>query len=51
MAKKDIVVIGASAGARTILPSVLSKAGPLLAAQPEDGDGIEPGRSRKATSA
>jgi two-component system chemotaxis response regulator CheB len=73
VAKKDIVVIGASAGgmealqklvsrfpaglqasvfivwhlspgAKTILPSVLSKAGPLPAAQPEDGDRIEPGR-------
>jgi two-component system, chemotaxis family, protein-glutamate methylesterase/glutaminase len=73
MARKDIVVIGASAGgmealqklvsrlpadlpaslfvvwhlspgAKSVLPSVLSKAGPLPAAHPEDGDRIEPGR-------
>jgi two-component system, chemotaxis family, protein-glutamate methylesterase/glutaminase len=73
MAKKDIVVIGASAGGmealqkvvsrlpaglpasvfvvwhlapgtKTILPSVLTKAGPLPALMPEDGDRIEPGR-------
>jgi two-component system, chemotaxis family, protein-glutamate methylesterase/glutaminase len=73
MAKKDIVVIGASAGGmealqkvvsrlpaglpaslfvvwhlspgvRSILPNVLTKAGPLPAARPEDGDRIEPGR-------
>ena len=73
MAKKDIVVIGASAGgmealqnlvsrlpaglpasifivwhlspgAKSILPSILSKAGPLPAVHPKDGDRIEPGR-------
>src|SRR5262245_25606605 len=73
MAKKDIVVIGASAGgmealqkiasrlpadlpasvfivwhlspgAKSILPSVLDKAGPLPAGNPEDGDRIERGR-------
>jgi two-component system, chemotaxis family, protein-glutamate methylesterase/glutaminase len=73
MAKKDVVVIGASAGgmealqkvvsrlpaglpasvfvvwhlppgAKSILPSVLAKAGPLPAAHPEDGDRIEQGR-------
>ena len=73
MAKKDIVVIGASAGgmealqklvsrlpgdlpasifvvwhlspgAKSILPSVLTKAGKLKAVHPKDGDRIEPGR-------
>jgi two-component system chemotaxis response regulator CheB len=73
MAKKDIVVVGASAGGmealqnlvsrlppdfpgslfvvwhlapgtKSILPQILSKAGPLKAANPEDGDRIEPGR-------
>jgi two-component system, chemotaxis family, protein-glutamate methylesterase/glutaminase len=73
MARKDIVVMGASAGgmealqkvvarlpedlpaalfvvwhlspgAKSMLPSVLSKAGPLPAAHPADGDRIEPGR-------
>lgn len=73
MAKKDIVVIGASAGgmealqklvsrlpadlpgslfvvwhlspgAKSVLPSILSKAGPLPAAFPADGDRIERGR-------
>jgi two-component system, chemotaxis family, protein-glutamate methylesterase/glutaminase len=73
MARKDIVVVGASAGGmealqrlvaglpaafpaalfivwhlapglKTVLPSVLSKAGPLSAAQPRDGDPIAPGR-------
>jgi two-component system chemotaxis response regulator CheB len=73
MARKDIVVVGASAGGmealqklvsrlpaglpasifvvwhlspgiKSVLPSVLSKAGPLPAANPEDGDPIEAGR-------
>jgi two-component system chemotaxis response regulator CheB len=73
MARKDIVVIGASAGGmealqklvaglppdlpaslfvvwhlspglKSMLPSVLNKAGPLPAAHPGDGDRIEPGR-------
>ena len=73
VAKKDIVVVGASAGGmealqrlvsgvpaglaaslfivwhlspgvQSVLASVLSKAGPLPAAHPEDGDRIEPGR-------
>jgi two-component system chemotaxis response regulator CheB len=73
MAKKDIVVVGASAGgmqaleklvaglpadlpaavfvvwhlapgARSVLPAVLDRAGPLSAAFPEDGDPIRPGR-------
>ena len=73
MAKKDIVVVGASAGgmealqnlvsrlpaglpasvfivwhlspgAKSILPSVLTKAGPLPAQHPKDGDRIEQGR-------
>jgi two-component system chemotaxis response regulator CheB len=73
MAKKDIVVVGASAGGmealqkvvsrlpaglpasifvvwhlspgmKSILPQVLSKAGPLKASNPQDGDRIEPGR-------
>jgi len=73
MARKDIVVIGASAGGmdalqklvsrlpadlpaavfvvwhlapglKSVLPSVLSKAGPLPAFNPEDGDRIEKGR-------
>ncbi len=73
MARKDIVVIGASAGGmealqklvarlpadlpaalfvvwhlspglKSILPSVLNRAGPLRALHPEDGDRIEPGR-------
>src|SRR5512138_1119018 len=73
MAKKDIVVIGASAGGmaalekvvgglpadlaaavfivwhlspgmKTLLPAVLSRAGPIRAAHPRDGDAIEPGR-------
>jgi two-component system chemotaxis response regulator CheB len=38
------VVWHLSPGAKSILPSVLSKAGPLRAAHPEDGDRIEPGR-------
>jgi two-component system chemotaxis response regulator CheB len=71
--RKDIVVVGASAGGmealqklvsrlpadfpgsvfvvwhlapgiRSILPSLLSRAGPLPAVHPEDGDRIEPGR-------
>ena len=73
MAKKDIVVIGASAGGmealqnlvsrlpaglpasifvvwhlspgvKSVLPSVLTKAGPLPAHNPKDGDRIEQGR-------
>jgi two-component system, chemotaxis family, protein-glutamate methylesterase/glutaminase len=73
MARKDIVVVGASAGgmealqnlvsrlprefpaslfvvwhlapgAKSILPQILSKAGPLKAVHPADGDPIEPGR-------
>ena len=73
MAKKDMVVIGASAGGmealeklvaglpadlpaalfvvwhlapgvRTVLPSVLARAGPLPAVLPKDGDPIKPGR-------
>ena len=73
MAKKDIVVIGASAGgmealqklverlpanlpaavfivwhlspgARSMLPQILAKAGPLKASHPQDGDPIEHGR-------
>jgi two-component system chemotaxis response regulator CheB len=73
VAKKDIVVVGASAGgmealqklvarfprglaasifvvwhlapgAKSLLPRYLSKAGPLAADYPEDGDPIEPGR-------
>lgn len=73
MAKKDIVVLGASAGGmdalqqvvagvpadlsaalfvvwhmgpgvRSVLPEVLTRAGPLAAYHPEDGDSIEPGR-------
>jgi two-component system, chemotaxis family, protein-glutamate methylesterase/glutaminase len=72
MARKDIVVVGASAGgmealqklvsrlpgdfpgsvfvvwhlapgAKSMLPQVLSRAGPLPALNPEDGDRIEPG--------
>ena len=73
MAKKDIVVIGASAGGmealqnlvhglpaglaaslfvvwhlppgtQSVMPMLLTKAGPLPAAHPEDGDAIESGR-------
>jgi two-component system chemotaxis response regulator CheB len=73
MVKKDIVVIGASAGGmealqklvsrlppalpaaifvvwhlspgvKSVLPAVLTKAGPLRASNPEDGDRIEQGR-------
>jgi two-component system, chemotaxis family, protein-glutamate methylesterase/glutaminase len=73
MARKDIVVVGASAGgmealqklvarlpadfpgslfvvwhlapgAKSMLPQILSRAGPLQASYPEDGDRIEPGR-------
>jgi two-component system, chemotaxis family, protein-glutamate methylesterase/glutaminase len=73
MARKDIVVVGASAGgmealqklvsrlprdfagsvfivwhlapgAKSMLPQILSKAGPLPAVNPQDGDRIEPGR-------
>ena len=73
MARKDIVVVGASAGGmgalerlaaglprdlpaavfvvwhlapgvKTILPRVLTRAGPLPAVTPADGDRIEPGR-------
>jgi|SRR5688572_10488019 len=73
MARKDIVVVGASAGgmealqklvsrlppdlpaavfivwhlspgAKSMLPHILSKAGPLKAVHPQDGDPIEPGR-------
>jgi two-component system chemotaxis response regulator CheB len=73
MAKKDIVVIGASAGGmealqklvsrlpaglpaslfvvwhlspgvKSILPSILTKAGALPAVHPQDGDRVEPGR-------
>src|ERR1051325_2332378 len=33
-----------SPGVRTLLPSVLSRAGPLPAGQPSDGDPIKPGR-------
>ena len=73
MARKDIVVVGASAGgmealqklvshlppdlpaalfivwhlspgAKSILPQILSKSGPLKAVHPQDGDPIEPGR-------
>src|SRR5690349_19545350 len=73
MARKDIVVVGASAGGmdalqrlvaglpagfpaaifvvwhmgpgvRSVLPEVLSRAGPLKAAHPRDGDAIQPGR-------
>jgi two-component system chemotaxis response regulator CheB len=73
MAKKDIVVIGASAGGmgaleklvaglpadlpaslfvvwhlspgvRSVLPAVLTRAGPLPAVHPKDGDPIKPGR-------
>jgi two-component system chemotaxis response regulator CheB len=73
VARKDIVVIGASAGGmdalehlvsglpaglpaavfvvwhlspgiKSVLPSVLSRAGPLPASNPEDGDPIVPGR-------
>jgi two-component system chemotaxis response regulator CheB len=73
MARKDIVVVGASAGGmealqklvgrlpaglpasvfivwhlspglKSILPSILSKSGPLPAAHPQDGDRIEQGR-------
>jgi two-component system chemotaxis response regulator CheB len=73
MAKKDIVVIGASAGGmgaletlvaglptdlpaalfvvwhlapgvKSVLPTVLNRAGPLPAANPKDGDAIRPGR-------
>lgn len=73
MAKKDIVVVGASAGgmealqklvshlppdlpaalfivwhlspgAKSILPQILSRAGPLKAVHPQDGDPIKPGR-------
>jgi two-component system chemotaxis response regulator CheB len=73
MARKDIVVIGASAGGmealqklvsrlpadlpaslfvvwhlspglKSILPSILSKSGPLRAVHPKDGDSIEHGR-------
>src|SRR4051812_37052259 len=73
MARKDIVVVGASAGGmaaleklvaglppdlpaalfvvwhlspgvHSVLPAVLSKAGPLPAMHPEDGDPIRPGR-------
>jgi two-component system chemotaxis response regulator CheB len=73
MAKKDIIVIGASAGGmaaleqlvaglprelpasvfivwhlapgvKSVLPIVLTRAGPLPACNPEDGDPIEPGR-------
>jgi two-component system chemotaxis response regulator CheB len=73
MAKKDIVVVGASAGGmaaleqlvaglprglpaalfivwhlapgvKSVLPTVLTHAGPLPACNPQDGDPIEPGR-------
>ncbi|HYX62725.1 MAG TPA: chemotaxis protein CheB [Burkholderiales bacterium] len=73
MARKDIVVVGASAGGmsalmrlvqglpkdfpaalfvvwhlspgvKSVLPHVLSRAGPLRAVNPADGDRIEPGR-------
>lgn len=73
MARKDIIVVGASAGGmgaleklvaglprnlpaalfvvwhlspgiRSMLPQVLSRAGPVPAAHPQDGDRIEPGR-------
>jgi two-component system, chemotaxis family, protein-glutamate methylesterase/glutaminase len=73
MARKDIVVVGASAGGmaaletlvagipaglpavvfvvwhmspglRSVLPQILSRAGPLPASHPKDGDPIEPGR-------
>ena len=73
MARKDIVVVGASAGgmealqklvshlppdlpaalfivwhlspgAKSMLPQILSKSGPLKAVHPQDGDPIEPGR-------
>src|SRR5688572_2643975 len=73
MARKDIVVVGASAGgmealqklvarlpsdfpgsvfvvwhlapgAKSMLPQILSKSGPLKAVHPQDGDRIEPGR-------
>lgn len=73
MAKKDIVVVGASAGGmatleklvaglppdlpaavfvvwhlspgvKSVLPSVLTRAGPLSATHPSDGDAIKPGR-------
>jgi two-component system chemotaxis response regulator CheB len=73
MARKDIVVVGASAGGmtaleklvaglpkdfaasifvvwhlspgvRSVLPQVLTRAGPLPAVNPQDGDRIEPGR-------
>jgi len=38
------VVWHLSPGVRTVLPSVLSRAGPLPAGQPSDGDPITPGR-------
>ncbi len=73
MAKKDIVVVGASAGGmaaleqlvaglprglpaslfvvwhlapgvKSVLPTILTRAGPLPACNPKDGDPIEPGR-------
>jgi len=73
MAKKDIVVVGASAGGmaaleqlvaglprglpaslfvvwhlapgvKSVLPTLLARAGPLPACNPKDGDPIEPGR-------
>src|SRR5947207_1433933 len=73
MAKKDIVVVGASAGGmgaleqlvaglprglpaslfvvwhlapgvKSVLPTLLTRAGPLPACNPKDGDPIEPGR-------
>src|SRR5436190_5682210 len=73
MAKKDIVVVGASAGGmgaleklaaglpaglpaavfvvwhlspgvKSVLPALMSKAGPLPAEHPKDGDPIQPGR-------
>lgn len=79
MAKKDIIVIGASAGGmealvklvaglppklpaavfvvwhtapgvKSILPSVLRKAGPLTAVHPADGDPIQPGKIYVAPS-
>jgi two-component system chemotaxis response regulator CheB len=79
VARKDIVVVGASAGGmdalerlvsrlpadlpaavfvvwhlspgiKSVLPSVLSRAGPLRACNPEDGDPIVPGRIYVAPS-
>src|SRR3954470_12372525 len=79
MSRKDIVVVGASAGGmdaleklvaglpadlpasvlvvwhlspgiRSVLPNVLSRAGPLPASNPQDGDPIQPGRIYVAPS-